>query len=175
MNLTEHNVLVAVDGANVRGALEGPLGGMRMDGGRFLVWVAMEYGCPDAYWFQGDYPGMRHVYTHLQDAGFEVITEEPQRGPDGRLRANMDTTIAATVASVADRYDTVLLVSGDGDFEPLARRLRASGKRVVVIAHADTLNPVYRLCSEPDDVVDLADIIGYFGFEPRRQEGPDAA
>ena len=49
-------------------------------------------------------------------------------------KANLDVEIVLDMFNMIDRYDTAILVSGDGDFERALRQLKARGKEVKVIS-----------------------------------------
>lgn len=49
-------------------------------------------------------------------------------------KANFDVEIALDMILFSDRFDSFVLFSGDGDFAPIVKHLRAKGKRVVVIS-----------------------------------------
>jgi len=49
-------------------------------------------------------------------------------------KANFDVEITIDVLEMIDKFDTLVLFSGDSDFDYLIRKLRAKGKRVIVIS-----------------------------------------
>jgi len=65
------------------------------------------------------------LHEFLRARGFEVEVKEGVAREDGSFEANLDTDVAAGVMELAltRRPDLVLLVSGDGDFASLCRRL----------------------------------------------------
>lgn len=70
----------------------------------------------------------------LQQHGFLIRTKVGQLLPNGRLKCDFDLEMALDVQEFAVRVhpDIVVLVTGDGDFTPLAERLRYRGIRVEV-------------------------------------------
>jgi uncharacterized LabA/DUF88 family protein len=70
----------------------------------------------------------------LRQHGFLIRTKAGQLRPNGRLKCDFDLEMALDVQEFAARTrpDIVVLVSGDGDFVPLAQRLRLQGIRVEV-------------------------------------------
>ncbi|MBU3964326.1 NYN domain-containing protein [Patescibacteria group bacterium] len=79
-------------------------------------------------------------FTFLKNNGFSLITKPLKviRQTDiekGDLRkANFDVEIAIDAIEMADRYDTIVLFSGDSDFNYLLRILQRKNKRTIVIS-----------------------------------------
>ncbi len=70
----------------------------------------------------------------LQQHGFLIRSKIGQLLPNGRLKCDFDLEMALDVQEFAARArpEIVVLVTGDGDFTPLAQRLRLQGIRVEV-------------------------------------------
>ena len=49
-------------------------------------------------------------------------------------KANLDIEIVIDMFNMIDRYDTAILISGDGDFERAIQQLKSRGKEVKVIS-----------------------------------------
>jgi uncharacterized LabA/DUF88 family protein len=73
-------------------------------------------------------------FTMLREVGFELRTKEPRVRPDGSRKGGWDIGIAIDAVTMAPKLDTVVLVSGDGDFVDLVHALKARGVRVEVFA-----------------------------------------
>ncbi len=69
----------------------------------------------------------------LERMGYEIKSKELKVRPDGTAKGDWDMGIAIDSIAIADKVDTVVLVSGDGDFVPLVEMLKARGCRVEVI------------------------------------------
>ena len=54
-------------------------------------------------------------------------------------KSNFDVEISVDSVRLMDKYDTICLLSGDGDFAVLARFLRKKGKKVIIIASGHVL------------------------------------
>lgn len=74
--------------------------------------------------------------------GFEVKTKEvkaiPQYSEEGKLvgrlsKCNFDVEITMTLLTKIDKYDSVMLFSGDSDFGSLMSYLKNNGKQIIVI------------------------------------------
>ncbi len=70
----------------------------------------------------------------LERFGYEVRVKILRERPDGTAKGDWDMGIAIDSISTADKLDTVILISGDGDFVPLVEMLKARGCRVEVAA-----------------------------------------
>jgi len=71
----------------------------------------------------------------LENLGYEIRAKDIQVFVDGSKKGDWDIGIAMDMIEMAPRLDTLVLVSGDGDFVPLVEHLqRALGCRVEVIA-----------------------------------------
>ena len=71
----------------------------------------------------------------LENIGYEIKAKDVQIFVDGSKKADWDIGIAMDMIEMAPRLDTLVLISGDGDFVPLVEHLqRAMGCRVEVIA-----------------------------------------
>jgi uncharacterized LabA/DUF88 family protein len=69
----------------------------------------------------------------LRAIGFEVKLKPFIQRSDGSAKGDWDVGITIDAMDYSDRADTVVLVSGDGDFDLLANKLRQDkGKRVEV-------------------------------------------
>src|SRR5664280_1497890 len=66
--------------------------------------------------------------------GFLVRTKLAKVRPDGSLKCDLDVEMVLGVVDYVThtKPDTVLLVTGDGDFAPLAQWLRTRGIRVEI-------------------------------------------
>lgn len=70
----------------------------------------------------------------LQRLGYEIKSKELRLRPDGTAKGDWDMGIAIDTIAIAPKLDTVVLVSGDGDFVPLVEMLKAHGCRVEVVS-----------------------------------------
>ena len=70
----------------------------------------------------------------LRRFGYEIKSKDLKERADGSAKGDWDMGIAIDSISIAPRLDTVVLISGDGDFVPLVELLQARGCRVEVLA-----------------------------------------
>lgn len=88
--------------------------------------------------------------------GFRVIQKELKTFYDGTRKANLDVEIAVDMLSLAGRYDTAVLVSGDEDFVYAINAVAYKGCRVEVAGFRSNTAP--RLIDVADYFIDLGDI-----------------
>ncbi len=70
----------------------------------------------------------------LERLGYEIKSKDLRLRPDGTAKGDWDMGIAIDTIAIAPKLDTVVLVSGDGDFVPLVEMLKAHGCRVEVVS-----------------------------------------
>jgi len=83
--------------------------------------------------------GEESFFEALEKAGIELRMKDIQVFPNGVKKADWDVGIAVDAIRMADTFDVVVLVSGDGDFIPLVKYLQIGlGKGVEVAAFGKT-------------------------------------
>jgi uncharacterized LabA/DUF88 family protein len=87
--------------------------------------------------------------------GYSLVTKPLKRYADGSIKANFDVELAIDILTMSDRLDTVVLVSGDGDFRRLVELVESKGVRVEVAAFGDSTAAELR--NVADEYVDLKD------------------
>ncbi len=88
--------------------------------------------------------------------GFRVVQKELKTFYDGTRKANLDVEIAVDMLSLAGRYDTAVLVSGDEDFVYAINAVAYKGCRVEIAGFRSNTAP--RLIDVGDYFIDLGDI-----------------
>jgi uncharacterized LabA/DUF88 family protein len=88
--------------------------------------------------------------------GFRVIQQELKTFYDGSRKANLDVEIAVDMLSLAGRYDTAVLVSGDEDFVYAVNAVAYKGCRVEVAGFRSNTAP--KLIDVADYFIDLGEI-----------------
>lgn len=79
-------------------------------------------------------------FTVLKRTGYKLITKplkvitEADKFKGDLRKANFDVEIALDAYLLSDSFDTLVLFSGDSDFDYLVRRLREKNKKVIVIS-----------------------------------------
>lgn len=90
--------------------------------------------------------------------GFRVVQKELKTFYDGSRKANLDVEIAVDMLSLAGRYDTAVLVSGDEDFVYAVNAVAYKGCRVEIAGFRSNTAP--KLIDVADCFIDLGEIAG---------------
>jgi len=107
-----------------------------------------------AYAIRSESEDERGFLTALDSQGFEVKTKDLQIFAGGAKKADWDVGIAMDAIKLADNLDSVVLVSGDGDYVPLVTYLQENkGCQVEVVAFGKTTSS--KLIEASDDYTDL--------------------
>ncbi|SRR3989339_1038915 len=94
-------------------------------------------------------------FDALEKSGFELKVKDLQIFAGGAKKADWDVGLAIDAISMSDRLDSVIIVSGDGDYVPLVKYLRINkGCMVEVAAFGKTTSA--KLIEISDDFLDLA-------------------
>lgn len=90
----------------------------------------------------------------LTKSGIEVRLKDLQIFPGGMKKGDWDVGIAVDAIAMSNKLDTIVLVTGDGDFAPLVQYLKTiSGCQVEVIGFGRSTSG--HLKEMADDFVDL--------------------
>ena len=107
-----------------------------------------------AYVVRSEETDREKFFDALTTIGYEVKGKELQIFAGGAKKGDWDVGIAMDAIELAPRLDTVVLVSGDGDFQPLLQHLRrAQGCRVEVVAFGRSASKLIK--DEADEFTDL--------------------
>ncbi|MBI3120632.1 MAG: NYN domain-containing protein [Candidatus Kerfeldbacteria bacterium] len=108
-----------------------------------------------AYVVASESPEEEAFFEALESQGFEVRSKGLQVFASGQKKADWDVGMAVDAIKLADRLDTVVLVSGDGDFVPLVRYLQENkGCFVELMSFKESTSSA--LIQEVDAYVDLS-------------------
>jgi len=106
-----------------------------------------------AYVIKADVKDEKTFYDALEEMGFEVKSKDLQVFFGGAKKGDWDVGIAMDVMRLAPKLDTVVLVSGDGDFSDLLEHAKSLGCRTEVLAFGKTTS--HRLTEVADLFIDL--------------------
>lgn len=114
-------------------------------------------------------------FEALEKVGIETKTKNLQIFSGGAKKADWDVGLAVDAIKMAPKLDTVILVSGDGDFVPLVEYLKVNeGCQVEVIAFGESSSKSLR--DVADDFIDLSEdsrkfLLGGAAHGARRERG----
>ncbi|MBU1110748.1 NYN domain-containing protein, partial [Patescibacteria group bacterium] len=115
-----------------------------------------------AYVIEADVKGEKGFFEALEKQGFEVRAKEIQVFAGGAKKGDWDVGLCMDVVRLTPLLDTVVLVSGDGDYVDLLNYLRGHGRRTEVIAFGRTTS--HRLIDEADEFIDMEKKTKHFLF-----------
>lgn len=87
-----------------------------------------------AYVIKADMQDEDSFFEALENIGFEVRSKNLQVFYGGSKKGDWDVGIAMDAIRLSSKLDTIVLVSGDGDFVDLVQYLKSHGVRVEVMA-----------------------------------------
>ncbi len=80
-----------------------------------------------AYVVKSDTEEEKAFFEALEKSGFELKIKDLQVFPGGMKKGDWDVGLAIDAIGLSRQLDVVVIVSGDGDFEPLVEYLQFSG------------------------------------------------
>jgi len=92
-------------------------------------------------------------FEALIKLGIETRVKDLQEFYGGIKKADWDVGVAVDAVRMASSVDTIVLVSGDGDFVPLVEYLKNQGKRIEVIAFERSSSALLK--ETADEFIDL--------------------
>ena len=107
-----------------------------------------------AYVIKADIKEEKSFFDALEKIGYEVKAKDLQTFAGGAKKGDWDIGIAMDTIELAHKLDTIILISGDGDFVPLVEHLRrALGCRIEVMAFGPSSSG--KLKEEADEFLDM--------------------
>ena len=107
-----------------------------------------------AYVINADESKENEFFEAVNTAGFEIKEKKLQIFIDGAKKGDWDIGIAMDAIRLGNKVDSIILVTGDGDFKPVVNYLQQSlGCLVEVAAFKRTANN--ELISMADDFVNI--------------------
>ncbi len=91
----------------------------------------------------------------LTASGIELKSKDVIEFSSGERKADWDVGIAIDAVKLADKVDSIILVSGDGDFLPLVEYLQNNGVLVEVAAFSESTSK--QLKEAVDDYFDISE------------------
>lgn len=87
-----------------------------------------------AYVIRADSPQEESFFEALEEIGYETKIKQIKTFGDGSQKADWDVGIVLDAVTLAEKVDTLVLASGDGDFARLCSHLRHEGVRIEVFS-----------------------------------------
>ena len=97
----------------------------------------------------------KNFFEALEKLGIETKTKDLQIFAGGSKKADWDVGLAVDAIKMSPRLDSVVIVSGDGDFIPLVEYLQTIGVQVEVVSFGQSTSG--KLREAVDDFVDLSE------------------
>ncbi len=97
----------------------------------------------------------KHFFEALEKLGIETKTKDLQIFHTGTKKGDWDVGLTVDAIKMSPRLDSVIIVSGDGDFIPLVEYLQSIGVQVEVASFGKSTSG--KLREVVDDFVDLSD------------------
>ena len=98
-----------------------------------------------AYVIKADVKEEQNFFDALEKIGFEVKAKDLQIFAGGAKKGDWDIGLAMDCIELAPKLDTIVIVSGDGDYVPLINHLRhALGCRIEIIAFGKSSSGLLR-------------------------------
>jgi len=85
-----------------------------------------------AYVVKSDTDEEKAFFSALEKSGYELKSKDLQIFPGGMKKGDWDVAIAIDAITLAKLVDVIVIVSGDGDYEPLVDYLKFNGNIVEV-------------------------------------------
>jgi uncharacterized LabA/DUF88 family protein len=125
-----------IDAANLDRALRDL--NWKLDYKSFRVWLSDKYKIKRAYIFIGLIPKYKDLYTYFQECGFTIVFKEVVYQGNGTPKGNCDTDLIMQAIDDAyeGRLEKALLVSSDGDYAPLVKKLQTRQQFLGILSPA---------------------------------------
>jgi len=92
-------------------------------------------------------------FYFMKRTGFRLVTKPLQVNADGSKKANLDVEMAVDMVSLADSFDTAIVLTGDGDLTYCLEHLMRCGKQVELVG--SKLNTKDSLIFTADKFIEL--------------------
>ena len=109
-----------------------------------------------AYVVKSDTDEEKAFFGALEKAGFELKSKDLQIFPGGMKKGDWDVAIAIDAITLSKLVDVIVIVSGDGDYEPLVDYLKFNGTIVEVAGFYRSTSA--RLIEATNNYLDLEEV-----------------
>jgi uncharacterized LabA/DUF88 family protein len=159
-------VVVFIDAANLESSLKDL--GWRMDYGKLYQYFSKNNNLVRISYYSARFDNIGHdnFLTVLKRSGFKLITKKVKNIYNGKYtlnKANFDVEISLDAVSIIDQYKTLILFSGDSDFDYLVKHLKLNNKKVIVVSSQYHIsNELVTCCDKYIDISKLENIFRRF-------------
>lgn len=102
--------------------------GWKIDLKKFRVYLSEKYQIEKAYLFIGHMSGQDVMYDSFKNYGYICVFKPTLQHKDGTIKGNCDAELVLRAMIEYENYDKAIIVSGDGDFQCLAKYLYEHNK-----------------------------------------------
>src|SRR5690606_19470562 len=145
-------------------------------------WAAKQGRLVRAFYYtalmdEQDYSPIRPLVDWLDYNGYTMVTKPTKEFVDSsgrrKIKGNMDIELAIDVMEMAEKVDTIIIFSGDGDFRRLIEAVQRKGVRVSVVSTIQSSPPMVadELRRQADNFIDLQTLIPAIGRDGARGGG----
>lgn len=151
-------VAIFIDGANLYHAAKEQK--VEIDYAKLLTQLAKDASSlVGVYFYTGidrNNQNQQSFLSYLRSIGYQIIHKNMVQRADGSKKGNMDIELALDMVALVDRYDTAVLVSGDGDFTCVVNLVKQSQARVEVVSFRKATSPM--LIDASDSYINLVSL-----------------
>ena len=131
--------------------------GWVLDFSKFRKYLKDKYRIKKAFLFIGYVPQNQDLYKNLQSDGYILIFKPTHILPSGKVKGNVDAELVLHAMVEFDKYDKVLIITGDGDFYCLVDYLRKKQKLLkLMIPNRKKFSSLFRKLMK--DIVFISDL-----------------
>lgn len=137
---TKKRIAIFIDAANIFYSQKTL--GWRVDYEKFLSYWSKSGKVTGAYFYTAVVSTNKKqlkFFKAIEKIGYQVITREVKVIKDSKSKktiqkGNFDVKLAIDIVLKEKEYETVILASGDSDFEPVLEHLRIIKKKIIVVS-----------------------------------------
>jgi len=146
--MPRYNNYAYIDGANLHYTYENL--DWKLDYQKLLDYLRAKLGVSIAHYFIGKTPNKAAIYNKLGSYGYNIKLKDPSpydtgqvvcphcngvvTPPEKRYKADIDSYLTMQVMSDINNFDKAVLITSDGDFDELVKRLLRQDKLRMIFA-----------------------------------------
>lgn len=134
---------IFIDGANIYYGLKE----IRIDWNKFKKWLAGGYEISELHYFNtgNQERGMPEFYLALQAMKYNLHIKKTSTTRKNQKKAKgVDVALAVMAVQHRDKFDKIIIVSGDYDFMPVIELMKREGKEYEIISFEYAMHPIYK-------------------------------